>query len=249
LSLYYARNNLSVKSLFSLGIAVIIRLYPLILLPFFVIILGKGLWRRLKLAFWGLLPLGIIVALSKLFYGVSEVESWAELRHTNYLMSLRFVLAQKYDVIFIFFAGYTILFLYIYMRTNHSFVDLWKGVLSLLLLFFATCFFHPHYFMWLIPFLVFKIVEDKRFTGLFVIQVLCWIVYTFQWKEALAGYVFAPLNPSYFMSLRTPFEIINQYYPAGQFIGIFRSIFSGVCFWMIFLIFQEVSLKARRGQE
>jgi len=249
LSLYYAKNNLAARSLFSLGIAVITRLYPLILLPFFVIILGKGLWQRLKLVFWGLLPLIVMVTLSKLFCGVSEVESWAKLWHANYLMSLRFFLTQKYDVIYIFFVGYTILFLYVYMKTNHSFINLWQSGLILLSFFFATCFFHPHYFMWLIPFLVFKIVEDKRFIGLFVIQVLCWVVYTFQWKEALAGYLFVPLNYSYFMDLRSPFDIINQYYPADKFIGIFRSIFSGVSFWMIFLIFREVSLKAKKGEE
>jgi len=245
LSLYYAKKNLSARSLFSLGVAVIIRLYPLILLPFFVIILGKGIRQRLKLAFWGLLPLMTMTALSKVFSGVSEVESWARLPHANYLMSLRFSLA-KYDVIFVFFVGYTILLLYTYMRTNHSFTSLWRASLALLLLFFATSFFHPHYFMWIMPFLVFIIVEDRRFIGFFVIQVLCWLVYTFQWKEALAGYLFTPINPSYFMSLRSPFEIISQYYSAANFIGIFRSIFSGVSFWMIYLLFRESLVVSRK---
>ncbi|MBA7702863.1 hypothetical protein ES703_111638 [subsurface metagenome] len=240
LSLYYAKKDLLVKSLFSLGVAVIIRLYPLILLPFFVIILGKGLQQRLKLAFWGLLPLGIMVALSKLFTGVSEVESWAGLFHANYLMSLRFSLGIAYDVIFVFFAGYTLLLLYAYFNTDHSFANLWKINLILLLFFFATCFFHPQYFMWLMPFLVLQVAEDKKFVGLFAIQVLCWVVYTFQWKEPLAGYLFVPLGVSYFMSLRSPFEIINQYYSAVNFMGIFRSIFSGVAFWMMYLVFKEL---------
>lgn len=247
LSLYYAKNNLAARSLFSLGIAVIIRLYPLILLPFFIIILGKGLRQRLKLVFWGLLPLGIMIVLSKLFYGVSEVESLAKFQHINYLMSLQLSLGVAYDVIFIFFGGYTLLFLYTYFSANHSFTHLWKVNLILLFFFFATCFFHPHYFMWLIPFLTLQVVEDKRFVGLFAIQILCWIVYTFQWKEALAGYLFAPLNLSYFMSLRSPFEIINQYYSASNLIGIFRSIFSATCFWMIYLVFKGSFLKKRKG--
>jgi len=238
LSLYYARRNLLVKSLFSLGVAVVTRLYPLILLPFFVIILGKGLRQRLKLAFWGLLPLGIMIALSKLFYGVSGVESLAKSYHASYLMSLRFPLGVAYDVIFVFFAGYTVLFLYAYFNTDHSFVNLWKSILCVLLFFFATSFFHPQYFMWLIPFLTLQVVEDKKFIGLFAIQILCWVVYSFQWEEALFGRLFLSLNPSYFMSLPSPFEIINQYYSAANFIGIFRSIFTGTCFWMIYLIFK-----------
>ncbi len=247
LSLYYARKNLLAKSLLSLGIAIITRLYPLILLPFFVIILGKGLRQRLKLVFWGLLPFGIMIALSRLFYGVSGVESLAKSYHASYLMSLRFPLGIAYDVIFIFFAGYTILFLYAYFNTDHSFVNLWKSVLCVLLFFFATSFFHPQYFMWLIPFLTLQVVEDRKFIGLFAIQILCWIVYTFQWKEALAGYLFLPLNPSYFMSLRSPFDIINQYYSAANFIGIFRSILSGTCLWMIYLVLKGSFLKKKKG--
>jgi len=246
LSLYYAKNNLSARALFSLGIAVIVRSYPLMLLPFFVIIIGKTFWQRLKLAFWGLLPLGIMTAISRLFQGASEVGVWANMPHTSYLMGLRWSMRTSYDVIFVFFMGYTILFLYTYFRTNHSFAHLWKINLILLLFFFATCFFHPQYFMWLIPFLALQVVEDKRFIGLFAIQILCWTVYTFQWKEALAGYLFVPLDYSYFMSLRSPFEIIGQYYSAANFIGIFRSIFSGVSFWMVYLLFKEFSLARRK---
>ncbi len=248
LSLYYARKNSLTKSLFSLGVAVIIRLYPLILLPFFVIILGKGLRQRLKLTFWGLLPLGIMVFLSRLFYGVSEVESLTQVSQADYLMGLQFSLGSAYDVIFVFFAGYTILFLYTYMKTDHSFVSLWESVLCLLLFFFATSFFHPQYFMWLIPFLSFKIVEDKRFIWLFVIQVLCLVVYTFQWQQPLAGYLFAPLDPSYFISLRSPFRFISHYYPAAKLIGIFRSILTGTSLLMIYLVLKSSFMRKKRGE-
>ena len=246
LSLYYAKKNLSARALFSLGIAVIVRSYPLMLLPFFVIVIGRTFWQRLKLVFWGLLPLGIMTVISRLFQGASEVGVWASMPHSNYLMGLRWSMRNSYDVIFVFFMGYTILFLYTYFRTNHSFTHLWKTNLILLLFFFATCFFHPQYFMWLIPFLTFQIVEDRKFIGLFAIQVLCWIVYTFQWKEALAGYLFVPLNYSYFTDLRSPFELISQYYSAANFIGIFRSILSGVSFWMIYLLFKGFFLARRK---
>ena len=239
LSLYYAKNNLSVRALFSLGVAVIVRSYPLMLVPFFVIIIGKTFWERLKLAFWGLLPLLVVTVLSRAFQGISEAEVWARMHHSTYLMVLRWSMSYKYDVIFVFFMGYTIILLYTYFRTNHSFTDLWKNNLILLLFFYATCFFHPHYFMWLIPFLTFWIVKDKRFIGLFAIQIVCWIVYSFQWKAVLAGYLFAPFNYSYFTSLLSPFEIVDKYYPAGNFIKIFRSIFSGVSLWMIYMLLRE----------
>jgi len=166
--------------------------------------------------------------------------------HSNFLLSMNISLGYLYDRIFIFVLIYTFLLLYAYFNTNHSFSDLWKYALVLFLTFFATSFFHPQYFAWLIPFLIFQVVEDKKFTMLFIIQVLCFVVYTFQWKEWLAGYLFAPLNAQYFMHLRTPFEIINQYYPADKFIAIVRSIFSGVSLWMAYLVFKNVYSKKHK---
>lgn len=249
LSLYYAKNNFSRRSLLCLGLAIVIRFYPLILLPFFVVILRRKLWRRLELIFWGLVPLGIITVLGKLFSGKNEISTLLGTFYSNYLLSMGFHLGFVGDYVFIFPLAYTLLLLYVYFNTDHSFANLWKSTLVLLLTLFATSFFHVHYFMWLMPFLTLQVAEDKRFLKLFGIQVLGFVVYTFQWKKVFAGQLFAPINPSYFLNLRSPFDIINQYYPAAQFIGIFRSIFSGVSFWMIYLLFKEFSLKAKRGGE
>lgn len=245
LSLYYARNNSPNRSLFSLGMAIVTRLYPVILLPFFIIILEKNPLRRLKLVFWGFLPLGVITMLSRTFGQTSEVGELARAHHADFLLRMGFSLGFLYDKIFIFVAIYAFLLLYVFFNTDHSFRSLWKSSLILMLFFFATCFFHPQYFMWLIPLLTLQVVEDRRFVGLFLVQLLCFAVYTFQWKRWLAGYLFMPLNASYFAQLRSPFEVINQYYPAANFIGIFRSIFSAISFWMVYLLFKNSFLRKR----
>lgn len=248
LSLYYAKNNLPTRSLLSLGVSVIVRWYPLIALPFFVIILGKKLVKRLKLGFWGLLPLGSMIILTRLLGGPREVKVLTQIPWHENFFGMRFYLSHLYDNVFVFVVAYTFLLLYTYFSTDHSFRSLWKAVLVLLLIFFATCFFHVHYLMWLIPFLALQIVEDRRFIGLFVALVLCFVVYTFQWGQNLAGFLFTPLDFSYFVSLRTPFEIISQYYPADKFIGVFRSIFSGVSLLMAYLVFKQLFL-ARTGEK
>jgi len=239
LSLYYAKNNLSARSLLSLGVSIIIRFYPLILLPFFIVILGRRFWERVRLAFWGILPLGLLTILTRLFYESTKVEKLAQIPHTQYLLSMAFYLGYLSDRVYIFVALYAVLLLYTIFRTDHSFASLWRMLLILLLGIFATSFFHVHYFMWIVPFLVLQMVEDRRSIGLFIILVLGWIVYSFQWKEAFAGLLFTPINTRYFMILPTPFEIINRYYSAANFIGIWRSIFSGVCLWMMYLVLRE----------
>jgi len=239
LSLCYARNNLSARSLLSLGVSIVIRFYPLMLLPFFVVILGRRFWQRVKLAFWGILPLGLLMILTRLFYESTKVEKLAQTHHTQYLLSMAFYLGYLSDRIYIFVALYAVLLLYALFRMNHSFANLWRMLLILLLGVFATSFFHVHYFIWIIPLLALQMVEDRRFTGLFIILVLGWIVYSFQWKGTFAGLLFTPINSRYFMSLASPFEVIDQYYSAANFIGIWRSIFSGVCIWMMYLVLRE----------
>ncbi len=239
LSLYYAKNKLSAKSLFSLGVSIIIRFYPLILLPFFVVILGRRFWERVKLAFWGILPLGLLIILTRLFHETTKVEKLPQTPQAQYFLTMAFYLSYLSDRVFIFVALYAVLLLYTISRTDHSFASLWRMLLILLLGIFATSFFHVHYFMWIVPFLALQVVEDRRFMGLFTILIFGWIVYSFQWKETFAGLLFTPLNARYFMSLPSPFEIINEYYPAANFIGIWRSMFSGVCLWMMYLVLRE----------
>jgi len=249
LSLYYAKNNLNSRALFSLGISIIIRTYPLILLPFFILLLGKKLKEYVKLAFWGISPFVALTVLNKMFHQPGGFEGIAEMHHSNYLLGMRFNLGYMNDLLFVFVTGYTFLLLFMYFKTNHSFENLRKSSLILFLIFFATCVFHPQYFIWLVPFLTWQIIEDKRLLRLFILQCLCFVVYTFHWKQYLAGYLFAPLDPYYFIfHLNSPFDFINKYYPASDFINIFRSIFSGISLFMGYLVFKNLSL-IRQGRE
>ena len=91
------------------------------------------------------------------------------------------------------------------------------------------------------PFLALQVVENKKFIGLFIGQVLCLVVYTFQFGGYTSTLLLTPLDVAYFKSLPTPLEIINRYYPAANFIGIFRSILSAICLWMVYLVLRELS--------
>ena len=246
LSIYYAKSKCSRRSLFWLGMSIAARFYPLMLLPLFVIILGKKPRQYLELSAWGLLPLGISTILSKIIIGTSEVGIVAGLHHINYLFSMKFYFGYLNSAIYIFVVLYVFLFLHTYYKHDHSFENLWKTCLISFLLFFATCFFHAQYFIWLMPFLAFQIVEDKRYVWLFVIMVICYTVYILQWPGMMDRFIFAPIDYSYFvMHMRSPYEIINQYYPADQFINVFRSILSAVLLWMVYLIVKKSSLKKR----
>jgi len=98
--------------------------------------------------------------------------------------------------------------------------------------------FHLQWFVWVIPLLILFCVENRKVSTLYWLQIVCVFVYTFYWGRYLLD-LFAPLDPFFFAHLKGPYEIINQYYSAPKFIRIFRSIFSGICLWMTYLILRQ----------
>jgi len=249
LSLYYAKNNYARRSLLSLGVSIVLRSYPLILLPFFIIVRGKKVWGRLKLAVWGILPLGVLIILTRVFHQPGAEGAFMQLGQMKYFLEMKFPLIYS-DVVFVFVVGYVLVLLFSSSYARYSFERLWKPMLVVLLLFFATCHFHVHYFMWLIPLLSLQVVEDRRFIRLFIIQVLCFVVYTFQWDRHFFGYLFTPFHFPYFaIDIINPKRFIWQYFEFSDFLGVFRSIFSGVSFWMIYLVIKRFLQKEKEGEK
>jgi len=249
LSLYYAKKNRSIRSLLSFGVSIVLRVYPLILLPFLVIVRGKKIWGRFKLAFWGILPLAVLIILARFFHQPSVEGALVGLGQVQYFLGMKFSLFDS-DVVFVFVVGYALILFFSSSYAEYSFERLWKPMLVVLLLYFATSHFHVHYFMWLIPFLTLQIVEDRRFIPLFAIQVFCFIVYTWQWDRHFLGYLFTPLHFPYFAGEVVNLKVfIGQYFPFGDFLGIFRSIFSAVSFYMIYLVIRRFLQEEKRRRK
>ncbi|MBA7632975.1 hypothetical protein ES703_40531 [subsurface metagenome] len=243
LSLYYVKKGKNILAALVLGISIATKFYSLIFLLPFVFIAGDKIGERLKLLFLSLIPLLVMQIPNMLSRVQSEVGALAGSSFIDYLLAMRFKFPYIHDTVFIFIVGYTLVLLYMYYNSKFSFASLWKYMFVILLLLFATSFFHPHYFMWLSPFIAIQIAEDKKFIGLYVIQVLCVAIYSFQWDRALAGHLFAPIFELYFVNAMSPFTFISQFYPAEKFIGIFRSIFSAISLWMIYQVFKSFWLK------
>jgi len=243
-SLYYVKSKRFYLALLMLGISAALRLYPLILFIPAIIILGKNTRERLRLIFWGLLPLGIMAVFAALLGQQSEVGQLMGNPLVDYFLSMNFNLGLR-DNVYIFIVGYTFLIFHAYYHRGEfkPFEGILKYSLSIFLLFFATSFFHRQFFMWTIPFLGLYILEDKRFLGLFIIQVFTYFIYTLYGGRLTAGYLFTPLNLEYFINLPSPVEVMRRFFEPYKVIAIFRSVFSAVNLYMIYLIFKQESRK------
>jgi len=221
----------------TLGLAALIRVFPIILVLPFAFILKERWTDRLRLAAIGGVPLfaSMAIGTSSVQFGI--VRDFGGMQHLEYPLAMKFFLYGQ-DNLYIFVFLYSLIIMYLYLHPRLGFENLKRFCFYVMLTFFATSFFHPHYLIWLVPFIAFYI-DVPRLLPLHGVQVSGWIIYTFQWGRSLAGYLIASISPAFFWAIVSPAEWIGQYYPSDQFVGLGRSLFSAVCLAMVYLVWRQ----------
>lgn len=220
-----------------LGCSAPFRLFPALFFPAFVLIFGKRPAERLRLGLWVCLPLAMWLLVMAVHYP-GALSFLANYPSMNFLFSLKLQL-QFLDFLYPFVIAYVFVTCACVTRAVTPLERFLDAVLATLLVYYATSFFHPQYFLWFIPFLALRVAADHRLIPLFAVQTICYVVYTFQWGRPLAGYLFAPLNPAWWMTLRAPSELIAAVCPPEKIVGLAHSVLAGVSLWMVFRIMRH----------
>lgn len=244
LSLYYVAAKKFCRSLFFLGIGAALKQFPLLFLIPALTVLGRTKAVKFKLLLCGIVP---YILLMYPYWGsptfrkaVTTVAGMDE-----FVLYFHFDLGNV-DKAYVYIVGYTIILALAYFHSRakdskEAFETLWRVELIILLWLYTTIFFLPQYFVWVTPLLILFSVENKKVRTLYWLQIICVFVHTLHWDRYLPD-LFTPLDPAFFPHIPSPFYLINRYYPVAKFMGIFRSVFSGICLWMIYLILREFFL-------
>ncbi len=236
-ALILAKKDRPQLALLTLGVAAIVRVYPIILVLPFAFILKERWQDRFRLAAIGGLPLFASMALGTSSVQFGTVQNYGGMPHLEYPLAMKFFLfGQDNLYIFVFLYALTIMSLYLHPRLG--FENLKRFCFYVMLMFFATSFFHPHYLLWLIPFIAFYI-DVPQLLPLHGVQISAWMVYTFQWGRSLAGYLIASISPAFFWAIVSPSEWVGQYYPADQLVGLGRSLFSAACLAIAYVVWRK----------
>ena len=240
LSLFFAKINRPYSSVLSIGVGICDRVYPLLFLPFYIFFLSKNTKKRVSLSLVGIAPFLLrelfkINIFSPISSSSSNGNTFLTSRFVDFILSLRFDLIAP-QTIYVFIASATFLTLYFIYFEGKEFDNLWEFSLLILLLFYATSYFHPQYFAWFTPFIALAISKYRGFLALHVSQILCFLIYTFHLGKATAGWLFAPVDPSFFINLMSPKDFIDYFYPSAQLINYFRSALSGISIFMLWLV-------------
>jgi hypothetical protein len=248
LSIYLLEQGMWQRGLLALGVAIAIRYYAVFLLPFYVLSLESEWRKRVQGTIIGLVPWLTVNLFAWILAGSTEAGGVINLRHSNYLLSMKLQVAA-WDNLYIFPLAYFLLLLHRLYNREAGLRSLQQYSLIALLLLFGTAHIgqSPHYWAWLLPLLTIGIAQNRRLLPLHVAQALCLAVYSFIGERSTAGYLFAPVAPDFFWSLPSPAEVIGHFASPETVISLARTAFSAVTLWMAYLVFRHVETDFAAG--
>ncbi|MBU1126974.1 DUF2029 domain-containing protein [Patescibacteria group bacterium] len=193
-SIYFGLKKKNILAIIMLGVGGAFKLTPLLFLPLFVLILENDFLKRLKLLFVGGISYGLLV-LPYLLLSPMYRQSALLAGQTDKMFYMSLPVSGG-EGISIFAIGYFLL-LILSSRKSLKLDYLWKMGLGLLLLFFSVTHYHPQWFLWLTPFLIWLLVEFKK---QYVFQVFllfsCFLGVLIFFEPSLHLGLFSPLFPN-----------------------------------------------------
>ncbi len=234
--IFFALREQKWLSVIMLGIGGAYKVFPLLFLPIFVLILDKNFWRRICLFVVGLLPYLAVITpyflLSSMYRQSAFLASQTE---KMFFMKLPLSGAEYLSV---FLVGYFILLIFA-ARVKSQKDDLWKFSLFLMLLFFSITHYHPQWFLWIIPFLIWLWLNfEKNYRGLIILLFTCWLILTGFFESSLHVGLFSPVYPQLLKSGGLT-KMVSYFTDPFLIKSFVRSSFAAIALFLTLDLFSE----------
>jgi len=234
LGLYLIKLKKPTLGLLSLGIGGSFKMFPLLLIIPAALFLSQKTLPRIKLVLIGFLPF----MLSILPYIFSpEFRQMVLFSPKNQKMLFMILKMTSAEGIYIFVFVLSLLYLYsFYVRE----LRLWKVFLAILLLIFSVTHFHPQWFLWASPLLIYELVTNRFANSILVLVIfLSWVFITLTFEASLSVGLFAPLNHK--LSTTPGLEVLlGQHTDLPQLKSFVRSVFAACCAFLVYRNFISV---------
>jgi len=237
-ALLLAKKNRKYWAIIVLAFGIALRFFPIMILPLFILYMARTKKDYIILSVIGISGLAAVELFSYFYFGRSVIFSLLNAQHFDYILSSKLELVI-HDRIFIFVAVYVIIILsFLHIKRKNFDILLNYGAI-IYLAYVSLCYFHPQYMLWTVPFLIIIFIRRKSLLYYHWIQFALLLVILIYWGDLVTKFVFAPIDYKFFIYLTGPIPIINRFYDPAKFVNIFRSIFTGVSLWMIYLIYKD----------
>lgn len=215
----------------TLGVAAAFKTYPLLLLPFLVILGSKKTRERLIIFILGIIPyvISILPFLNSIAFRQSVL--FSGLSQRLFLAGIPLGFGEN---LIIFIAALTFLFFLAFHRFSSGKEQIIPFFLVIFLLIFSLSHFHPQWIIWILPFLTIVLVRKPSLLFPQTIFYLAFlgVVFLFNDRAQLLG-LLTPINPD-FVGVPNIFEVLRDKNIIDPFLiqSLIHSVLSGTAFWI-----------------
>ncbi|MEZ4521254.1 MAG: glycosyltransferase 87 family protein [Thermomicrobiales bacterium] len=227
-----------------LGIATLMRFFPVVLVPYYLLAFRKNR-KQLAVAVGVLAGLWAAVELFGII-GTGESPTLEIIdTHQHFQNWLDAGVRLRFDDFIFFFPLVYMLALFWFIERDISPDEYPTVAAGSFLLLFGLTFFHPHWSIWLVPFLALTIATNRTLIAYHALQVVLLGVYFMQWGSWTTWELLRPTIGDRVASLPDPYEAIAARIEPRQFFGAFRSILTAVSLWMAWKLIEPLRRRQR----
>lgn len=200
LALYFIKNHKQLLSYLTIGLAISLKMYPIMFLPFLFFYDTKNIFKNIKYAIFALVPL--VISIISFIYQQSFYDSFIGSGLTQKILEFKLSGVPLFPIFFI------IILINYYLSKNKYRFEI--AILQTFFIFIGLVNFHPQWIMWFLPFFSVLFVEGKIKTKIFFSLFFFLIfIYIFLFDDNFLfwGHLVA-IDPS-FASLNSPYQIIK----------------------------------------
>lgn len=228
LAFYFLKKEKLLFSYLSIGVAIALKLYPAIFVPFIFLYNPKDILKHLKYCWFSLLP--IIITVFPFINQSSFVNSFLGSGLTQKILEYKLFNFPLFPILYI-----VILISYLFSKSKYKFEI---AITQMFLIFIGLVKFHPQWLIWFFPFVLVIFINskilNKLFLSVFFILIFSYI-FLFNDNFLFWGHL-VPID-SLFADLTSPFQILKlkflldptiiqqQIHNILLFLGIIGSIF------------------------
>ena len=199
LAYYFLKKSHSNLSLFILGIATALKLYPLLFFPFFIFYQKTNLKKIIVNSLFFLLPL--LISIIPFIFNPSFIEAFSGSGLSQKILETKLLSIPLYPLI------YFIIFALYYFSKNKN---LEKSFLYLFLAFIVLVNFHPQWLLWFFPFVIYPIIQTNKKMILGITIIFLALIYVILINDQFLfwGHLI-PINYD-FINISNPYQIVFQ---------------------------------------
>lgn len=234
LSCYLFKKDKIGWGLISLGVGGAYKMYPLLLVPAAAFFFGRNFWDKIKFLTVGFTPYIITIIP---FLGSSGFRTMVLTGSKETKMLFMNWPVTAAEGIFPFVLLIIIIYLISYYKNRKLNVEV--IFLSIVLMLLSVMSYHPQWFLWVTPFLIWALVNSSlKYIELVVSLFAAWLIITLLFEASLSYGLFTPIwhNLVNAPSLSIAFSKVADVF---QFRSIIRSIFAGASLFYLYRLYSD----------